>query len=111
MTPYVAQGKANVFQFSTMVDRLSLDNLRKGQVNTTGGTQIYCVLQHMLEHKDTLQRAIILTDGYTGRPYFDHVRQLQENGMKIHVVLPGESPYEQDLKTIAATITVLPRLR
>jgi hypothetical protein len=94
-----------------MVDQLSLESLRNGIVNTTGGTQIYCVLQHMLEHKDTLRRAIILTDGYTGRPYFDHERQLKENGTKVHVVLPGESPYETDLQSIATSITVLPRLR
>jgi hypothetical protein len=111
MMPYVAQGKARIYQFSTMVDELSLDSLKKSIVNTTHGTQIYCVTQHMLDHKSTLQRAIILTDGYTGRPYFDHVRQLQEHGMKIHVVLPGESPYEQDLQSIATSITVLPRLR
>jgi hypothetical protein len=94
-----------------MVDELSVDNLKQGVVNSTRGTQIYCVTQHMIDHKDNLQRVIILTDGYTGRPHYEHVSQLQENGMKIHVVLPGESPYDQDLQEIATSVTVLPRLR
>ena len=111
LTPYLAQGKARIYQFSTMIDELSLDNLKKGVVNSTRGTQIYCVTEHMLEHKAHLQRVIILTDGYTGRPQYDHIHQLQEHGMKIHVVLPGESPYERDLQEIATSVTVLPRLR
>ncbi|MDQ7026051.1 MAG: VWA domain-containing protein [Anaerolineae bacterium] len=111
LAPYVAQGKAKIYQFSTLVDELSLEGLKKGLVNSTRGTQIFCVTQHMLEHKDNLKQVIILTDGYTGRPRFDHVRQLQERNMKIHVVLPGESPYDRDLASIATSVTVLPRLR
>ena len=111
LTPYVAQGKAKIYQFSTMVDELKIEDLKKNVVNSTRGTQIYCVTQHMLEHKDSLQRVIILTDGYTGRAHYDHERQLKEHGMKVHVVLPGESPYDQDLQSIATSVTVLPTLR
>ncbi len=111
LLPYVYSGKANVFQFSTEVDALPLRSLRKGLVRTTGGTQINCVMNHLAEHEESVRRVLILTDGYTGRPFNNHIQRVRENNMKIHVVLPGESPYEHDLQSIADSFTVLPRLR
>jgi uncharacterized protein with von Willebrand factor type A (vWA) domain len=110
LVPYVSNGKANVFQFSTEVDSLSLRNLRKGIVRTTGGTQIACVMEHMLEHSETLNRALILTDGYTGMPHANHMRQIRELATKIYIVLPAESPYQNDLAPIATSMTILPAL-
>jgi len=111
LRPYVYNGKANVYQFSTEVDHLPLRSLRQGMVRTTGGTQINCVMQHLAEHEQSVRRVLILTDGYTGRPYHDHIRRIQESNIKVHVVLPGESPYENDLQEIADSFTVLPRVR
>jgi hypothetical protein len=111
LTPYVSSGKANIFQFSTEVDYLPLRDLRKGLVRSTGGTQINCVMEHMMQHQETLHRSLILTDGYTGIPYPEHIHQIHVNSTKIHIVLPAESPYQDDLVSIATSMTVLPPLR
>ncbi len=111
LTPYVASGKAEVFQFSTEVEHMPIQKLRKGIVRSTGGTQINAVMRHLLQDAVSARRALILTDGYTGKPHRDYVGQLQERNTAIHVVLPAESPYEDDLKGIARSVTVLPPLR
>lgn len=108
--PFVAQGKADVFQFSTQVDHLQLKNLQKGLVRTTGGTQITCVTDHLLRHEDHVTRALIVTDGYTGRPLPEHLQRISENGTRIFIVLPAESPYEGDLHELATSFTILPPL-
>jgi uncharacterized protein with von Willebrand factor type A (vWA) domain len=111
LRPYVYSGRANVYQFSTEVDYLPPRSLRQGMVRTTGGTQINCVMAHLAEHEEMVRRVLILTDGYTGRPHHQYIRRIQENNIRVHVVLPGESPYEHDLKSIADSFTVLPRVR
>lgn len=108
--PYVASGKAETYQFSTVVQHLPLSNLRQGLVRTTGGTQIDCVLQHLLRANPHVPRAVIITDGYTGLPSPDLVAAVTKQGVKIQVILPAESPYEYDLQEIAHDFTVLPPL-
>lgn len=108
ITPYVQSGQAEVFQFSTLVEQLPLRDLSKGLVRTTGGTRIQCVMEHIVEHTDTVKRALILTDGYTGRPRTQHVQHIKNEGKLIHVVLPHESPNDRDLRSIATSFTILP---
>ncbi len=52
--------------FSTSVSSVSLEDMVRGRVETTGGTDIGCVLRHM--HRWNVRRAVILTDGYVGKP-------------------------------------------
>ncbi len=111
LLPYVAKGQADVFQFSTEVEALSLHSLRDGLVATTGGTNINCVMSHLIEHGQRTNRALILTDGYTGRPETDHITQVQTNRTRVHVVLPHETNHLDDLSDFAASMTVLPALR
>lgn len=49
-----------------VMHEVSLPALRRGACRTTGGTDIHCVAAHMREHR--VRRAVILTDGYVGRP-------------------------------------------
>jgi hypothetical protein len=111
IAPYVANGKANVFQFSTEVEALPLRSLQKGLVRSTGGTQIHCVMEHLAENREHVRRVLLLTDGYTGLPAPDHIRMIREDGTKIHLVLPSESPYEDDLSMISSSVTILPPVR
>jgi len=108
--PYVSSGKAEIYQFSTAVEHLPLTSLKRGLVRTTGGTQIDCVLQHLLDTKPLPSRALIITDGYTGLPSPDLIAGIANRGVKIQVVLPAESPFEDDLQPIAHGFTVLPPL-
>jgi hypothetical protein len=55
-----------VHLFSTAVHDVSFDGLRKGECRTTGGTSIECVASHMEKHG--VRRAVLLTDGWVGRP-------------------------------------------
>jgi hypothetical protein len=53
-----------VHLFSTMIADVTLAELRDGVSRTTGGTNLDCVAQHMLDHD--VRRAVMLTDGIVG---------------------------------------------
>jgi hypothetical protein len=111
ITPYVQQGLAEVFQFSTVVEPLPLAKLREGRLRTTGGTDINCVLKHALEFKPHVHRILLLTDGYVGMGASDLVSGIRERNMRVYVVLPAESPNMRDLEPISHGFTVLPPLK
>ncbi|MCB9451570.1 MAG: VWA domain-containing protein [Anaerolineaceae bacterium] len=108
ITPYVVGGQAEVYQFSTRVRDLSLADLRQGKVRTTGGTNINCVLQHIVETETRLNRVLILTDGAVGAPHYDLVEQVRARNMRICVVMPAEAAWEDDLRDLANLMVTLP---
>jgi hypothetical protein len=108
--PYALAGQADIFQFSTIVQPLPPNLLQRGRLQTTGGTNINCVLEHVLAVKPVVTRALVLTDGATGKPIGELAEQIQEHNLRIYVVLPAESPCEDDLRDIAAFMTILPPL-
>ena len=110
LLPYVADGRARVFQFSTRLEPLSLEDLRRGKLKTTGGTDIRPVFDHLLAD-GRVRRALILTDGYAGQPTAEQAAQIDERRVRLHVVLPQESAWRRDLEPVAASLTVLPPLR
>jgi hypothetical protein len=55
-----------VHLFSTQVRDVSFGGLRNGECRTIGGTSIECVASHMENHR--VLRAVLLTDGWVGRP-------------------------------------------
>jgi hypothetical protein len=109
--PYVTSGQADIFQFSTIVEALPKSRLVQGKLRTTGGTDINCVLEHVLETKPLVRRALILTDGYTGAPMVEFAQRIGDDNLRVHVVLPAESAYDADLREIAASVVVLPPFR
>ncbi|HEX2908196.1 MAG TPA: vWA domain-containing protein, partial [Phototrophicaceae bacterium] len=108
--PYVARGQADVFQFSTLVEPLPFAQLQRGYLQTTGGTNINCVLEHALAVVPGIHKALVLTDGATGSPGDDLAERIQAQNIRIYVVLPAESAWEEDLRDIAAFMTILPPL-
>ncbi|MDX2159816.1 MAG: VWA domain-containing protein [bacterium] len=108
LIPFVKRGDAAVFQFSTKVEPVTLDALKAGKVRTTQGTDIACVVKHLLETEPVVHRALILTDGFTGIPRPEAVRRLREQRTVVHVVLPTGNTTKADLEHLARTITVLP---
>jgi hypothetical protein len=109
--PYVASGQADIFQFSTLVEHLSLAQLRQGQLQSTGGTDINCVLEHLLRTTSAVRRALVLTDGYTGAPAADLADGVRERNLRLYAVLPAEAAWQEDLRSIATSITILPPTR
>jgi hypothetical protein len=63
-----------VHLFSTKVSDISLTALKSGKLSSTGGTDIECVARH-LDAKG-IARAVILTDGFVGKPSKDAARVL-----------------------------------
>ena len=55
-----------VHAFSTAVADATLDEVRRGRLPTTGGTDIACVAEHA--RRTGVRRAVIITDGDVGRP-------------------------------------------
>lgn len=110
MIPYVRKGLAEVYQFSTVVEPLPWQQLKTGYVRTTGGTNINCVAEHMIEAYPAIRRTLILTDGYTGEPDEPLKQKLREINLKLHVVVPAEESTTEDLKDIATSMTVLPSI-
>lgn len=108
MIPYVKRGDASVFQFSTKVESMKLDELKAGKIRSTQGTDIACVMKHILETDPAVHRVLILTDGYTGAPHPETIRQLKERHIQVYVVLPTGNTNRDDLKAIAKSMTVLP---
>jgi hypothetical protein len=109
LVPYAAAGKARVMQFSTAVRPLPLAELRQGKLRTTNGTGIDPVLKDALADR-AAGRILVLTDGYTGRPSADVAASVAARGLRVHVVLPAESVWRDDLAGTAASMTVLPPL-
>ena len=110
LAPYVASGEARAFQFSTEVAPICATALRQGKLETTLGTDIRCVFDHLLADPH-VRRALFVTDGYTGRPGDDQRRLIEERRIAVHLVLPAESAYRDDLEPVARTVTVLPPLK
>jgi hypothetical protein len=63
-----------VHLFSTVVHDVSLGGLRVGECHTTNGTSIECVASHIQKHG--VRRAVLLTDGWVGRPGSSAARTL-----------------------------------
>jgi hypothetical protein len=87
----------HVHLFSTEVADVSPAQLRAGRCDSTGGTDIRCVTRHMATRGVT--RAVLLTDGYVGRP--DAVGERLLSAARLGVAYAGESVCELDLARFA----------
>lgn len=94
-----------VHLFSTKVHTIPLNRLCSGEVKTTGGTGIGCVLDHMLERRP--KRALVITDGLVGQPAA-HVATQACRDIRV-LLTPGG--WRKDLAAIASRIDELPALR
>lgn len=109
--PYVRSGQADIFQFSTIVEPMPLDELKLARLRTSGGTDINCVLRHAIDTVPRIHRALILTDGYTGIPRAELAQRIAAQNIHIHAVLPAHLATKEQLKHIVDSIVVLPPLR
>lgn len=94
-----------VHLFSTRVADISLAELRRGVCQSTGGTDIACVAEHMATNR--VRRALLVTDGWVGKPCGQHQRTLAE--AKIAVAFLGTNLNQTDLKGVTnhtATLSI-----
>jgi hypothetical protein len=92
------RGEITVRQFSNGIAPISPAQLAKGKLDTTGGTDIDCVLADVGQR--TEKRVLIVTDGYVGTPSERLLEPLVQRGVKLYVALP-EDGWDRDLQSIA----------
>jgi hypothetical protein len=86
-----------VHLFSTAVVDVSLEDLRRGRCETTRGTAIDCVAEHVRLHR--VRRAVLITDGYVGKPAGNDRETLHL--ARLGVALTPNNPTRADLEEVA----------
>lgn len=94
LAPLVSRGQIKVRQFSTVVSPVSPDAILRGEISTSGGTDIRCVLEDILSQ--TINRVLILTDGYVGQGNAEQITALNARGFQVVTVLPSDG-WEADM--------------
>ncbi len=77
--------------FSTVVRDVSLRSLSRGLVETTGGTRIDGVTEHM--RREGVRRALIVTDGMVGEIPESHRRALRYRRIGVLLTARGSSKF------------------
>jgi hypothetical protein len=86
LVPAARRRLITVRQFSTRIAPLSADELAAGQLTTTQGTHIDCVLEDAATRLE--RRMVIVTDGYVGTPAPHLLAGLRARGVEVTCVLP-----------------------
>jgi hypothetical protein len=93
--------------FSTKVVTVPLADFLRGRADTTGGTDVACVLKDLLITRP--RRALVITDGYVGRVSTADKELVDRAGVDVRAVLtPGG--LRTDLEPLASRFDVLPEL-
>jgi len=82
--------------FSNSISEITHDDLRKGIVRTTGGTDVSCIADHMKINK--ARRACIITDGWVGIPRGGDFTILAKS--RLGVAYAGKSVNTSDLSGV-----------
>ena len=77
----------NLWLFSIGIQRITIDQLRSGEIPTFGGTSIDEVTEHIIENKAS--SVVIITDGYVGRVPEEHLEYCKRH-VNIQVVYTPE---------------------
>jgi uncharacterized protein with von Willebrand factor type A (vWA) domain len=94
--------------FSTKVVTVPLADVARGRADSTGGTDIACVLEHLVTHRAT--KVLVITDGYVGKVSQADVDRVARAGVDVRALLtPGG--WRHDLAPLVSRIDELPPLR
>ena len=74
-----------LFGFSTEVHPLQRHHLAEGRMRSTGGTDIACVSQHLIDHR--IGRAVVITDGDVQQVPAAHLDSLRRLRPRVDVGL------------------------
>ena len=106
LLPYCRGGLCTVHVFSTVVHPASARDLAARKFSSTGGTDIDCVLKHILElpPRKRPRAAVVVTDGFTGKPDATLAKRFRAARMRLFVgLVKSDCAYNQeaDLSSIA----------
>ena len=90
--------------FSTEVMDHPLKRILKGRYESTSGTDINCVLEHIIGNK--IKKAAIITDGYVGPPSEMLVRDLPKRFELVKLLTPDY--YADDINHLPGAVHRLP---
>ncbi len=93
----------SVHLFSNSISDVSHDDIRKGIVKTTGGTDVACIAEHM--ETNNVRRACIITDGWVGKPRGGHHATMSK--AKLGVAYASHSVNTHDLSDVANHVVTL----
>ena len=106
LLPHCRVGLCTVHVFSTVVRPASASDLAARKFSSTGGTDINCVLRHVLDLPPGKRprAAVVITDGFTGKPHAALAERFRAAGMRLFVGLVKSNAacnQESDLSSIA----------
>ena len=106
LLPYCRRGFCTLHVFSTVVHPASVRDLAARKFSSTGGTDIDCVLKHVLElpPRKRPRAAVVVTDGFTGKPDVALAERFHAAGMRLFVGLVKSdfgSNQESNLSSLA----------
>ncbi len=112
LEPLNRRGLCRLYAFSTVVDTVHCSNGFKKKLANTYGTDINCVFNHLLSFPKatTPGKAVILTDGYTGTPNGELIKEVNQRRVKFYAGLVGEHP-SFELQPFVKVIEHLPAFR
>lgn len=92
-----------IYTFSTEVIKTTPNEIIEGKVNTTGGTDINCIFEHLysLKKNHIPKKIIIFTDGETGSCSSYYQELINKYRTKIYVGLFGDRTTKEYLENIA----------
>ena len=99
LLPYCRGGLCTVHVFSTVVHPASVRDLAARKFSSTGGTDIDCVLKHVLElpPRKRPRAAVVVTDGFTGVPDATLAARFRAAGMRLFVgLVKSDCAYNQE---------------
>jgi len=108
LLPLLRRDEIQVFQFSGVALSLSLADLQAGNLGTSRGTDINCVLEHILN--EGIRAAVILTDGYVGAMKYELEHKIKEKKVNLRFVLPYGFDLDRKVTNLPIQVTVLPDL-
>ena len=99
LLPYCRGGLCTVHVFSTVVHPASVRDLAARKFSSTGGTDIDCVLKHILElpPRRRPRAVVVVTDGFTGVPDAALAARFHAAGMRLFVgLVKSDCAYNQE---------------
>ena len=99
LLPYCRRGLCTVHVFSTVVHPTTARDLAARKFVSTGGTDIDCVLRHVLDlpARKRPRSVVVITDGYVGRPNDVLAARFRSAGMRLYVgLVKSVEDYDQE---------------
>jgi hypothetical protein len=90
--------------FSTVVHPTTARDLAARKFVSTGGTDIDCVLRHVLDlpARKRPRSVVVVTDGYTGCPNNDLAANFRAAGLRLFVGLVKSNPQHNPERNLAS---------